>query len=74
MYKLLDKLPRDPKFAYVQPNGLEVTRRERPDGPRQLGDLSAIESLMISSSERPRSADEVRAAEKFAAIRSAVAA
>ncbi len=45
LYKALDKLPRDPKFTYVQPNDLEGIRRERPDGPRQLGGLAEIDLL-----------------------------
>ena len=45
IYKSLDKLPRDPKFGYVQPNELEVIRRERPDGPRQLGGLDETDLL-----------------------------
>ena len=37
LYKGLEQLPRDPDFGYVQPNDLEGIRKERPDGPRQLG-------------------------------------
>ncbi len=37
LYKKLEQLPRDPDFGYVQPNDLEGIRKERPDGPRQLG-------------------------------------
>lgn len=33
---LLEKLPRNPEFHYVQPDDLETIRRERPDGPRKL--------------------------------------
>ena len=40
LYNALDKLPRGPNFAYVQPNDLEGIRKERPDGPRQLGGLA----------------------------------
>ena len=44
-FEALDKLPRDPNFAYVQPNDLEDIRRERPDGPRQLGGLAETDLL-----------------------------
>ena len=45
IYKALDRLPRDPKFTYVQPNDLEGIRKERPDGPRQLGGLAETDLL-----------------------------
>ena len=45
LYRALDELPRDPNFAYVQPNDLEEIRRERPDGPRQLGGLAETDLL-----------------------------
>lgn len=45
LYRDLEKLPRDPKFQYIQPNNLEGIRKERPDGPRQLGSVSESELL-----------------------------
>ena len=45
LYTALDRLPKDPDFGYVQPNDLEGIRRERPDGPRQLGGLSETDLL-----------------------------
>ncbi len=45
LYQELDKLPVDPKFTYVQPNDLEGIRKERPDGPRQLGSVPEAELL-----------------------------
>jgi len=45
LYRALDKLPKDPKFTYVQPSDLEGIRRERPDGPRQLGGLAEADLL-----------------------------
>ncbi len=44
--KSLEGLPRDPKFRYVQPNGLDEIRRERPAGPHVLkGSFSDDELL-----------------------------
>ena len=45
LYKELDTLPQDPEFPYVQPNDLDGIRRERPDGPRQLGSVPEAELL-----------------------------
>ena len=45
LFEALDKLPKDPEFSYVQPNDLESIRKERPDGPRQLGDISDADLL-----------------------------
>ena len=45
LYQALDRLPEDPNFAYVQPNDLEGIRKERPDGPRQLGGLAETDLL-----------------------------
>ena len=45
LYKKLEQLPRDPDFCYVQPNDLETIRKERPDGPRQLGGIDEVDLL-----------------------------
>ena len=45
LYKKLEQLPRDPDFCYVQPNDLETIRKERPDGPRQLGRIDEVDLL-----------------------------
>ena len=45
IYKKLEQLPRDPDFCYVQPNDLETIRKERPDGPRQLGGIDEVDLL-----------------------------
>ena len=36
LYEMIENLPRNPKFKYVQPNDLEGIRAVRPDGPRKL--------------------------------------
>jgi len=36
VHALLANLPRNPDFAYVQPNGLEEIKKLRPKGPRKL--------------------------------------
>ena len=41
----LEALPKTADFHYVQPNDLASIRRERPDGPRQLGAVDATELL-----------------------------
>lgn len=41
----LEALPKSADFNYVQPNDLEEIRRERPDGPRKLGDVNNEEIL-----------------------------
>jgi len=41
----LDALPKSVDFSYVQPNDLEAIRRERPDGPRKLGDVDTTQIL-----------------------------
>ena len=45
LYSVLDELPKDPSFPYVQPNDLEGIRRERPAGPRQLGTVADADLL-----------------------------
>ena len=45
LYRALDQLPKDQAFAYVQPNDLESIRKERPDGPRQLGGIAETDLL-----------------------------
>jgi ADP-ribosylglycohydrolase len=45
LFEALDKLPGDPEFSYVQPNDLESIRKERPDGPRQLGGIPDADLL-----------------------------
>ena len=45
LFKLLDELPQDPAFTYVQPNDLEGIREQRPNGPRQLGSIAEAELL-----------------------------
>ena len=45
LYGALDELPKDPEFPYVQPNDLEGIRRERPEGPRQLGTVADADLL-----------------------------
>lgn len=37
IYSALKGLTRDSSFTFVQPNGLDEIRKERPDGPRHLG-------------------------------------
>ena len=45
LYSALDELPKDREFPYVQPNDLEGIRRERPEGPRQLGTVADADLL-----------------------------
>ena len=45
LYSALEELPKDPDFAYVQPNDLDGIRRERPDGPRRLGTVADADLL-----------------------------
>jgi ADP-ribosylglycohydrolase len=45
LFKALEQLPKDPEFAYVQPNDLAGIRSERPDGPRQLGSVAETNLL-----------------------------
>ena len=45
LYRELEKPPQDPSFPYVQPNDLEGIRKERPDGPRQIGSVPQAELL-----------------------------
>jgi ADP-ribosylglycohydrolase len=45
LFTSLDKLPKDPAFTYVQPNDLQSIRRERPNGPRQLGSIAEADLL-----------------------------
>ena len=45
LYRQLEQLPRDLKFPYVQPNDLEGIRKERPEGPRKLGEITEADLL-----------------------------
>ena len=44
--QVLQNLPLDPNFDYVQPNDLRAIRRERPDGPRRLPLKSGDQELL----------------------------
>jgi len=46
IHKMLEKLPRNPDFHYVQPNDLDGIRKERPDGPRRLN-LNRTEAQLL---------------------------